>query len=55
MNLDMAKTVRATSHYSDKDGPNAGVPYDGTDPKFSALYHDYSELKGIPPDKARVG
>ncbi len=41
----------STSHYSDKDGPNAGVPYDGTDPKFADLYHDYSELKGIPPVK----
>ncbi len=41
----------STSHYSDKDGPNGGVPYDGTDPKFSDLYHDYSELKQIPPVK----
>ena len=41
----------ATSHYSDKDGPNAGVPYDGANPKFADLYHDYSELKQIPPVK----
>jgi alpha-L-fucosidase len=28
-----------TAHLSDKQGPKAGVPYDGTDPKFSDLYH----------------
>lgn len=37
------------SHRSDKDGPLAGVPYDGADPKFADLYHDYSELIAIPP------
>jgi alpha-L-fucosidase len=41
----------ATSHYSDKEGPNAGVPYDGADPKFANLYHDYTELKQTPPVK----
>ncbi len=35
----------ATSHRSDKQGPLAGVPYDGNDPKFADLYHD------IPADK----
>ena len=30
----------STSHGSDKNGPLAGVPYDGTDPKFADLYHD---------------
>ena len=28
-----------TSHGSDKTGPKAGVPYDGTDPKYQELYH----------------
>ncbi len=30
----------STSHGSDKTGPLAGVPYDGTDPKFADLYHE---------------
>jgi alpha-L-fucosidase len=30
----------ATSHSSDKDGPLAGVRYDGHDPQFADLYHD---------------
>ena len=29
----------ATSHMSDKTGPYAGAPYDGTDPANSDLYH----------------
>jgi alpha-L-fucosidase len=37
------------SHRSDKEGPLAGVPYDGADPKFADLYHDYNELPAIPP------
>ena len=41
----------ATSHYSDKDGPSAGVPYDGADPKFADLYHDYADVKQTPPVK----
>ncbi len=36
-----------TAHTSDKTGPLAGVPYDGTDPAFADLYHDIS---GMPPD-----
>ncbi len=28
------------SHLSDKTGPLAGVPYDGTDPAYADLYHD---------------
>jgi Alpha-L-fucosidase len=28
------------AHGSDKEGPKAGVPYDGADPQFSDLYHD---------------
>lgn len=30
----------ATSHGADKTGMLAGVPYDGTDPKYADLYHD---------------
>ncbi len=39
----------ATSHLHDKTGEFAGVPYDGTDEKYSDLYHDYSL---VPPDFA---
>ncbi len=39
----------AVSHLSDKTGPMAGVPYDGTDPAFSDLYHDFT---GQPADYA---
>jgi alpha-L-fucosidase len=35
------------SHGSDKTGPLAGAPYDGIDPQYSDLYHDYSQM---PPD-----
>src|SRR5262249_35674366 len=28
-----------TSHKADKEGPLAGVPYDGADPKYQDLYH----------------
>lgn len=34
----------APSHLSDKTGPYAGVPYDGTDPAFADLYHNYKEM-----------
>lgn len=33
------------AHSSDKNGPLAGVPYDGTDPSYADLYHDYSGMK----------
>ena len=36
------------SHKSDKTGPQAGVPYDGADPKYQDLYHFPAE----PNDKA---
>jgi len=39
------------SHYGDTEGALAGVPYDGADPKYADLYHDYTELKGVPPIK----
>lgn len=29
----------ATSHGADTEGPLAGVPYDGADPKYQSLYH----------------
>ena len=36
----------APSHGSDKTGPLAGVPYDGTDPDFADLYHNYDGMPG---------
>jgi alpha-L-fucosidase len=33
----------AVSHLADKDGPQAGVPYDGADPKSADLYHQISD------------
>ena len=33
-----------TAHGSDKAGPLAGVPYDGNDPQYAGLYHDYSQM-----------
>jgi alpha-L-fucosidase len=41
----------AVAHLSDSKGPLAGVPYDGTDPKFADLYHDYSKM---PADFAKT-
>src|ERR1700687_4433491 len=35
----------AVSHLADKDGPQAGVPYDGADAKFADLYHEISDAK----------
>jgi alpha-L-fucosidase len=37
----------ATSHRADKSGEYAGVKYDGADPAYATLYHDYS---GMPAD-----
>jgi alpha-L-fucosidase len=34
----------APAHTSDKTGPLAGVPYDGADPQWAELYHDYSKM-----------
>ncbi len=39
----------APSHLSDGTGPYKGVPYDGANPAFADLYHDY---KGEPADFA---
>jgi alpha-L-fucosidase len=41
----------APAHLSDKTGPLAGVPYDGTNPGFADLYHSYKEM---PPDFAQT-
>ena len=35
----------AVSHLADSDGPLAGIPYDGADPKFADLYHAISDPK----------
>jgi alpha-L-fucosidase len=34
----------APAHLSDSAGPLAGVPYDGSNPQFSDLYQDYSDM-----------
>jgi len=34
----------SVSHGSDKEGPYAGVPYDGADPQYADLYHDVKEI-----------
>jgi alpha-L-fucosidase len=34
----------SVSHGSDKQGPLAGVPYDGADPRYADLYHDIKEV-----------
>ena len=41
----------APAHLSDSEGPLAGVPYDGTDPRYADLYHNYA---GMPADFART-
>ena len=37
----------APSHLADTKGPYANIPYDGQDPAFADLYHDYT---GMPAD-----
>src|SRR6185437_2173244 len=37
----------APAHTSDTTGPLAGVPYDGANPAYADLYHDYA---GMPAD-----
>lgn len=34
----------APSHLADTKGPYAGVPYDGQNPAYADLYHDYSKM-----------
>lgn len=34
----------AAAHRSDKTGPLAGVPYDGTKTQYADLYHDYKDM-----------
>jgi alpha-L-fucosidase len=41
----------APSHTSDTTGPLKGVPYDGDNPEFSDLYHNYA---GMPMDFAKT-
>ncbi len=41
--LSNSYTWFGTSHLADKSGPLAGVPYDGANPQWSDLYHDYSD------------
>ena len=41
----------APAHRADKTGPYAGVPYDGNDPRFADLYHDYT---GMPANFAQT-
>ncbi len=39
------------AHGSDATGPLAGVPYDGTNPEYADLYHDYSQMPAAFVDK----
>jgi len=39
------------AHTSDKTGPLAGVPYDGINPAFADLYHDYTGIDPAVADK----
>ncbi len=41
----------APSHLADTKGPYANIPYDGQNPAFADLYHDYSTM---PPNFART-
>ena len=41
----------APSHLADTKGPYANIPYDGQNPAFADLYHDYS---GMPADWAKT-
>jgi alpha-L-fucosidase len=44
------------SHGSDQTGPMAGVPYDGADPQYADLYHEYTKEFLIPePGVSGVG
>jgi len=45
------------SHGSDQTGPLAGVPYDGADPQYADLYHEYSKefLQPAPSEGAGMG
>jgi len=43
------------SHASDATGPMAGVPYDGADPQYADLYHEYSKEFLTPEPGGRAG
>ncbi len=42
--LSMSYKWFSVSHGSDREGPLAGVPYDGADPRYADLYHDIKEV-----------
>ena len=42
--LSMSYKWFSVSHGSDREGPLAGVPYDGADPRYADLYHDIREV-----------
>ncbi len=39
--LERSYTWFQTSHGADKSGPKAGVPYDGANPEYEFIYHEY--------------
>ncbi|MGB6544859.1 MAG: alpha-L-fucosidase, partial [Candidatus Acidiferrales bacterium] len=41
----------AVSHMADKTGALAGVPYDGANPQWADLYHDYTATGVVPPEQ----
>jgi alpha-L-fucosidase len=45
----------AAAHGSDKSGPYAGVSYDGNDPAYVDLYHDYSKAAPAPAGGRGIG
>ena len=42
------------SHGSDQTGPMAGVPYDGADPQYADLYHEYAKEFLVPEPGGQV-
>ncbi|HJQ30754.1 MAG TPA: alpha-L-fucosidase [Pyrinomonadaceae bacterium] len=42
--LSMSYKWFSVSHGSDREGPLAGVPYDGADPRYADLYHDIKQV-----------
>ncbi len=45
----------AVSHGSDRTGPLAGVPYDGTNPDYADLYHDAGCAQWAHDDPSKFG
>jgi alpha-L-fucosidase len=51
----MAYKWMSVAHGSDKDGPMAGVPYDGADPKYTDLYGDCQKIyRELPWDEDAI-